>query len=290
MTQQPPDPSTPPAHSSQEDAHLLPDSPVRSPPPRALSAASSFVSSPLNPSPATLNPFATHPHARSRPPSHADPARDSALTPSPSLLGLAIGTGTGTPLSTRGSMILYRLAADDDKGRDSPSSRDSLAPSHRALLPAKAPHPRASTLSALSARTSFAGMDPPDAKYIHAQSHRDSAFPTARGGLVAYEYDPALDELDPTDDEDLLHDPAARGRRRNTFPWRGLLNVSVLLLLVSGLLALFVFYPAFVFYRDRGRNNLIDGNIRINGTGKRMAFPLGRFVADPFVLQDRRRS
>jgi len=118
----------------------------------------------------------------------------------------------------------------------------------------------------LSSKSSFISMEL-DSKYGGA-SNRDSAFPTVRGGLVPYEYDPALDEMDPVNEEDLLHDPAKGKARKNTFPWRGIGNVAVLLLLTSGLLALFVFYPVFIYFHNQQRNNLIDGNIRINATGQ----------------------
>jgi hypothetical protein len=55
-----------------------------------------------------------------------------------------------------------------------------------------------------------------------------------------------LDELDAPDEEDFLHDPSRKGGlggRKSTFPWRGIMNVSVLLGLILALLALFVFYP-----------------------------------------------
>lgn len=159
-------------------------------------------------------------------------------------------------------MILYRLASDNDINlKHSLPSKDS-----NLLIPPKpSSNLRHSTVS--SSRSSFISIEM-DSKYT-GLSHRDSAFPTTRGGLVPYEYDPALDELDPVDDEDLLHDPTAKGKvRRNSFPWRGIMNVAVLLFLISGLLALFVFYPVFLFYRDRTRNSLIDGNIRINATGQ----------------------
>lgn len=43
-----------------------------------------------------------------------------------------------------------------------------------------------------------------------------------------------------------MHDPSAKGKvRQSTFPWRGLMNVTVLILLILGMLALFVFDPVF---------------------------------------------
>lgn len=178
-------------------------------------------------------------------------------------------------------MILYRLASDNDINlKHSLPSKDS-----NLLIPPKpSSNLRHSTVS--SSRSSFISIEM-DSKYT-GLSHRDSAFPTTRGGLVPYEYDPALDELDPVDDEDLLHDPTAKGKvRRNSFPWRGIMNVAVLLFLISGLLALFVFYPVFLFYRDRTRNSLIDGNIRINATGMSFVF---FFLRLPYSLRPPSRS
>jgi hypothetical protein len=57
------------------------------------------------------------------------------------------------------------------------------------------------------------------------------------------------------------------------------MNVTVLLLLTAGLLALFVFYPVFIFFHNQQRNNMIDGNIRINATGK-----LSSFFPNSFLL------
>ncbi|KAG5337576.1 hypothetical protein J132_01609 [Termitomyces sp. J132] len=200
-------------------------------PSRAVSTAS-FVSSPLNPSPPVTNPFAA---ARmSRPGSQLEFAQAYHREP-----------GVGQ----RGSMLLYRLASDDDmplSTAGSASSRDSAQ-----LLP-----PR--SLANRDSRGSFESV-----------SRRDSAFPSApRGVLVAYEYDPAADEMEPADEEDLMHDPGAHGVRKSRFPWRGLLNVTVLVVLVLALLCLFVFYPVLTFYRNEARNSRIDGNIRINATGQ----------------------
>jgi hypothetical protein len=170
------------------------------------------------------------------------------LNPPPSMIGMG--------LATRGSVILYRLASDNDrdKDRDSVPSRDS-----QHLLPPKLPQNlRDSTV--LNSKSSFVSMEL-DSNFA-GLAHRDSAFPTARDGLVPHEYNPALDELDPGRRGEFV---AQKGKvRQNTFAWRGLMNVTVLLLLISGMLALFVFYPVFQFYRDKQRNGLIDGNIRIN--------------------------
>ena len=252
-----------------EDSQLLssqPNSPsARQTPGRSqtTSTTSSFVPSPLNPTSSVISsssqPFA---NPRSRQGSRADVSatfRDGVPPPIPSSFPThsMIGMGLGVPTGSRGSMILYRLASDDDKEKDSITTRES----HHHLLPPKLP--RESTL--MSSKSSFISMEL-ESKY-GGVSHRDSAFPTARGGLVPYEYDPALDEMDPVDEEDLLHDPAKGKTRKNSFPWRGIMNVAVLLTLTFGLLVLFVFYPVFIYFHNQQRNNLIDGNIRINATG-----------------------
>jgi hypothetical protein len=82
-----------------------------------------------------------------------------------------------------------------------------------------------------------------------------------------YEY-PALDELDLVDEEDLLHDPSTKGKvSRNSFPWRGIMNLVPLVLLISGLVALLLFYPVSLFYQNKARNSLIYANIQVNATG-----------------------
>ncbi|KAF8339437.1 beta-glucan synthesis-associated [Amanita rubescens] len=67
-------------------------------------------------------------------------------------------------------------------------------------------------------------------------------------GLVSYEYDPTNDQLDPPDDEDLFHDPRSDVYFKadpNGMPWRGILNVGLLILIILGLITLFIFYPTF---------------------------------------------
>ncbi|KAG6886734.1 hypothetical protein C0995_005352 [Termitomyces sp. Mi166 len=148
-----------------------------------------------------------------------------------------------------------------------PSSTAGSASSHdsaQLLPPPRFPGGanRDSTIS--SSAASFVSLD---SKY--PLSHRDSAFPsTPRGVLVPYEYDPTADELELADEEDMIHDPAVHGVRKTRFPWRGILNITVLMGLILALLCLFVVYPVLTFYGDEARNCRIDGNIRINATGQ----------------------
>jgi hypothetical protein len=62
--------------------------------------------------------------------------------------------------------------------------------------------------------------------------------------------------------------------------------VTVLLLFTSGVLALFLFYPVFIFFHNQQQNNLIDANIRINTTGKLLVIVfLDMSVTDGYSFQ-----
>ncbi|KAJ6527706.1 beta-glucan synthesis-associated protein-domain-containing protein [Mycena capillaripes] len=174
-------------------------------------------------------------------------------------------TLSGGPL--RGSMILYRLADDDGSLLTPPQmpgsgNRDSIA--------------------------SFAS-----AASWSADSKYPSGLPSTRG-LVPYEYDPAADELDPPDEEDDLHDPKSkdgyhalpRFKFRNSFPWRGVANIGVLLLLVLALLALFISYPVVSYFQNRLTTDLIDSNIRVNQTGQVAVLPNTPELVDPATPSD----
>ena len=143
-------------------------------------------------------------------------------------------------------MVLYRLAAEEDMG---------------ALLPPKLNNNRDSIAS--SSGDSIFSLSS-DSKYPSGITYGGTR------GLVPYAYDPAIDDQDPPDEEDMLHDPDGKGAKQNStfLPWRGFLNVGVLLVLILGLLCLFIFYPVLTFIRNNARNLAIDGNIRINATGQ----------------------
>ncbi|KAG6838949.1 hypothetical protein C0991_007069, partial [Blastosporella zonata] len=117
----------------------------------------------------------------------------------------------------RGSMLLYRLASDDD------------APT----LPAS---------SSVSSRDSAHLLPPPKLR-DHAKN-RDS---TSSGISFA-----SLDSKYPL---------------KPQFPWRGIMNMLVLVLIILALLCLFVFYPVLTFHCNKARNARINGTIRINATG-----------------------
>ena len=176
------------------------------------------------------------------PPQKYSPPLDDAL-----IAGLGLGRNDpDLPASSTssGSMILYRLADDPRTSRSSSF-----------LLPPQFKHRFSSTLS-----------------YTTLDSNSPLIGPThsALRGLVPYLYDPSLDSSQPIDDEDRLHDPTITEdfkRKNQSFSWRGLSNIAVLLFLISAFLSLFILYPVWTFVRDRARNLNIFGNTRINGTG-----------------------
>ena len=152
---------------------------------------------------------------------------------------------------SRGSMILYRLA--DNRDRQAGGDHESL------LVPPKFPSNRNSLVS--NSRDSIVSFAP-DSKY-------PSAIPgTYKDGIIPYSYDPTQDELDAPNDDDLLHDHGSHHHDNHAFPWRGILNISVLLLLLLCILALFISYPVMSFYKSRSKSAQITGNIRVNATGQ----------------------
>ncbi|KAL0958585.1 hypothetical protein HGRIS_013926 [Hohenbuehelia grisea] len=268
MSTEPSSPWSPnsPSKLADETSQMLPTTrPVRSPTVASSSTSTTLnARSPLNPN-APSSTSGSFPIPRSRPASRGstyltsrfttDQHRESSSfagsdSPYPMLLPQASPFAPGA----RGSMVLYRLADEPAHSRESTAFSTLSAP----LVPP--PRLRDSVLSS-------------SGDSLMSVSDRDSKYPadTVRG-LVPYAYDPALDELEPIDDEDMLHDPDNRAwskqNLKKAFPWRGVLNVTVLIGLVAALLCLFIFYPVLTFFRNETRNLAIDGNIRINATGQ----------------------
>jgi hypothetical protein len=156
-------------------------------------------------------------------------------------------------------MILYRLA----DGRDRPASTAIASSSpHGSDNDSLLPPPKFPA----SQRDSLISYSGDSLMSLSSDSKYPSGLPGAKGELVAYYYDPALDESQAPDEEDFLHDPSKQ-EAKGTFPWRGIFNVSVLLFLIACILTLFVFYPVLTYFRSRNTNDLITQNTRINGTG-----------------------
>ena len=133
-------------------------------------------------------------------------------------------------------------------------------------------------------------LQPPTPSHLHRDSvlsvsgdsivslSSDSKYPTrtiaSDRGLIAYAYDPSLDELDsaaPADD-DYLHGPDEKHPQQPrsflTLSLRGVINVLTLVALIAALMCLFVVYPVIRFYADNARNVLITFNARINSSGQ----------------------
>jgi len=189
-------------------------------------------------------------------------------------LGLGAHNTSGLPPSlpiSRGSMVLYRLA-DEKEGREG-----LLLPPNLRFTGAGSTGNRDSAAS--SSASSFVSFN---------DSKHHSKVPNMRG-LVPYAYDPSGDENQPMDEEDLLHDPRAYeafklsskskskgaaamvvpgGKRHgHLLPWRGIVNFSVIVLLILALLWFVYLLHRVHLLQDEARNKAIDGNIRINGTG-----------------------
>lgn len=148
-------------------------------------------------------------------------------------------------IGSRGSMILYRRAE---------ASEDALLPPHMPVANRK------STISISG--DSFVSLSS-DSKY-------PAGTIASERGLVAYAYDPTVDDDTPVDEEDQLHDPSEKdvAIRRRSRSWRGFKNLAALGILIGALLTLFVVYPIIDFFRHNKRDSLIVGNTRINATGQ----------------------
>lgn len=167
-------------------------------------------------------------------------------------------------------MILYRLATE-------PDDSDSLPEP-----------PRLSDNRNSSSGESVITLSY-DSKYPAGSSTRQSAF-------IPYAFDPWADAKDEPEDDDYLYEPGY-GDDRASFrvpSWRGLLNVTLLVSVITALIALFICYPVVSFYRGDSYNRAINANAAVNGTGQAASiakastlFPL-RDVIDPDTPQDAR--
>ncbi|KAI0047870.1 glycoside hydrolase family 16 protein [Auriscalpium vulgare] len=144
----------------------------------------------------------------------------------------------------RGSMILYRLANEDE---------------HGALLPPPSVSGNRDSVFSTSGESIWSLSS--DSKYP------SGALPAQRG-LVPYAYDPSFDDKEPADEEDMLHEPESLDKTGSIFSWRGLMNVGVLVLLIAALLAMFIAYPVITYVHDNTHNLFLDeaGNTRTNQT------------------------
>ncbi|KAF9459245.1 hypothetical protein BDZ94DRAFT_1050903 [Collybia nuda] len=249
----------PPPPPPRESTSTSPStSPEQGPSFLRMPRSASFASSPLNPAyPSLASPFA-RPGSRGSAHVTRIASEESRALSMHSPFSQNGSAGGGV----RGSMILYRRAdASDD-----------------VLLPPSMPHAKGNRASVFSTSgDSFMSLSS-DSKYPTGMGLGDPAHPhphVSKGGLVAYAYDPSLDDdADaPMDDEDLMHDPSApekdygrtAGGKRS---WRGFKNLAALGILIAALLCLFVVYPIIDNFRGDKRDRMILANTRINATGQ----------------------
>ncbi|KAI0777564.1 beta-glucan synthesis-associated [Trametes elegans] len=228
-------PRTP--HTSTFESPLLPSDPKElstSRTQRSSSVGTNFVSSPLNPN-------SIH-GARSRPASRGSTYFNRiASEESQALAGPYASLG-----GQRGSMVLYRLATEDD-------NNESLAP------------PKAFSSTNRDSVISSSG----DSVFsLSSDSKYPSGVVPGQRGFVPYAYDPEVDKDAPDDDDDFLHTAAYGHNRRSYWSSRGFLNIGVLVILIAALLTLFLCYPLLDYYRNEKRNVAITANVRINSTGQ----------------------
>lgn len=117
----------------------------------------------------------------------------------------------------------------------------------------------------------------------------DSRFPTGQStlqrGFVPYAYDPELEKDLPDDDDDVLHSPEYGHNQHSYWSWRGLMNVSVLVILIAALLTLFLCYPLVDFFRNEARNLAISANTVVNTSGSD-AIPAADFAMPELIDKD----
>ncbi|KAG8221387.1 hypothetical protein J3R82DRAFT_1564 [Butyriboletus roseoflavus] len=214
------DSDSPHTHSSRTpsntsvDFPLLPDVSAQGRPSRSHAVTPSFVSSPLNPNAPAPGPPALFTRSRTQ-------SRQSFVfnrVASEESQALTSQRSSLTP--NRTSMILYRLAGEDEQ---------------RALSP---PAPNRQSVLSNSGDSIFTVSY--DSKYPSG-AHTPHK-------LVPYPFDPSLHTNTPEDD-DALHDPSDNTpfNTSSGIALRGLANVGVLIFVILALLLLFIFYPIWYF-------------------------------------------
>ncbi|KAF9262632.1 hypothetical protein L218DRAFT_395233 [Marasmius fiardii PR-910] len=218
--------SSPSSSRSSQNSDSTPSFPRISPPDHAPNVlrTSTVISSPLNPASSDRTNFNSL-------------SRKSIVTRFPSEEARALGDSS---TSSRNSMILYHLV-------DFPSSDGSLPSPPRI-------HSKRESINSLFEDT------------IVSVSY-DSKYPSgslgaSERGLIAYAYDPALD--DEADDDDWKDSALVE---RESVSKRGILNVGGLMTLFFIAIGFLVILPI-VDQKNHAKNWLISHNPRINATGQ----------------------
>ncbi|TFK37728.1 hypothetical protein BDQ12DRAFT_138181 [Crucibulum laeve] len=188
-----------------------------------------------------------------RMPSEDNRALAAPVTPGSPSTSTPSSTLRGVPMKlTRGSMILYRFE------EERPQIPKSIAPASDGVAGVHRRYNSMPTLN-LNPRTSLSISS--DSRYPLSGAHFRE-----HGPLVAYAWDPGLDDELFIDDEDDEKETARFGA--GGVSWRGTANVFTLTLLMVGIMGLFVAYPVVTHYTDNGREMAITMNAKINSTGQ----------------------
>lgn len=123
----------------------------------------------------------------------------------------------------------------------SPPSR-ALAPARAGAWSCTAKEGESGALLKLRAtsRDSVASSSGDSVFSLLSDSDYPSGITYGQRRMVSYAYDPPVDDKEPPDEEDLLHDPERNGGSVVLLRGGGFLNVGVLMLLLFGLLCLFL--------------------------------------------------
>ncbi|KZS99963.1 glycoside hydrolase family 16 protein [Laetiporus sulphureus 93-53] len=180
-----------------------------------------FVSSPLNPNPHGASGSQV---VRARRASKGSPLIQRVASEECH----ALGSQRASDQTPRGSMILYRLANDD---------QDELA------FPPKLDAATRSSVMSSSGDSVFTLSY--DSKYP------SGTMVTGLRGFIPYAYDPTEDCKDEPEEDDYLYDPKyGDDTHCSALSWRGLWNLSMLVTLLLAILTLFICYPVVSFYHN----------------------------------------
>ncbi|KAG8981100.1 hypothetical protein FRC05_004000 [Tulasnella sp. 425] len=253
--------NVPTSPSPMENLHP----PVRSPVPGA-NGRNSYVPSRLNPNaPATAGPG-----SRSRPPSWGPQA---ALEPG--------RTGVSTSSDNSQSSSLNGKDAQDIRNVMTGAVGSGFGPyaNVRGSFAAP-PHNRFSTLSSVGSVVSLTT----DSKY--PSMYFPNSNTPVQGGFFPYSDTPHIDYATNSftpDEDDALHDPDPRKMNEGMGPmnWRGVLNLSFVLVIVCALVALFAGYPI-ISYLKHDQIYFAGSNVvGINATGQAAVIPNLPQLIDP---------
>ncbi|CAA7270574.1 unnamed protein product [Cyclocybe aegerita] len=261
----------------------LPD-PSAPSPAQSLPPSLSSGSSPLNHG--TTPPTATEDGGLLPPPSFSQLNRASVYSTSgdsivsmgsdskyPAGLGFGVGLGLLSPhpqagVGSGGGLVDYAYDPDED---DSDGEGDEPDPLHDLDYP---PPPYTRGRTKASARAGKRSSDATSSSTPSSSSNgkgKEKAPSTSSQHSVRRVYAGEVYEPYPPHLA-FLSSSSAPFSSLSHLSWRGLINVSAIMLLLLALLCLFIGFPVISIVRDDGRSVLITMNTRINSTGQAVAF------------------